>query len=242
MAARRRANSMTDALGMRREYQDLLQNQPGFAEAIADTLANATTHEEPNRLKIEEFLATLPKVTEQDLAALDLSGICTLVSEQTQIRTYLRALTDASCPICITPFLALLAEEEMAVAMDSPARPLEELGITKLKDKCNHVFCKKDIQNWLRGGHNSCPTCRHVLVDIPVQTSPTDQTLTVAQMIAMLGREDPSRPAAGARDLFEILDAAWAASPIARPSETQRRNNGDDHDGGSRQEYNSMYS
>lgn len=32
----------------------------------------------------------------------------------------------------------------MAVAMDSPARPLEELGVTKLKDKCNHVFCKKE--------------------------------------------------------------------------------------------------
>lgn len=32
----------------------------------------------------------------------------------------------------------------MAVAMDSPARPLEEYGVTKLKDKCNHVFCKKE--------------------------------------------------------------------------------------------------
>lgn len=67
------------------------------------------------------------------------------------------------------------------------------------------------------------------------------QSLTVAQMIAMLGQNDPSQPAAGARDLFEILDAAWEAGPNARPSETQRRTDRDDHDD-SRQEYNSMYS
>ena len=92
--------------------------------------------------------------------------------------------------------------------------------------------------------HNSCPTCRHVLVDIPAPPSPpTDQTLTVAQMIAILGREDPSEPAAGARDLFEILDAAWAAGPNAPPSETRRRNDRDDHDAdGTRHVYNSMYS
>lgn len=80
-------------------------------------------------------------------------------------------------------------------------------------------------------------------MDIPTQTNAAaDQTLTVAQMIAMLGREDPSGPAAGAMDLFEILDAAWAASPNARPSERRQRNGRDDHDDGSRQEYNSMYS
>lgn len=51
---------MTDALGMRREYQDLLQNQPGFAEAIADSLANAPAHGEPNRVSVSMKLFPNP--------------------------------------------------------------------------------------------------------------------------------------------------------------------------------------
>lgn len=43
---------MTDAFGMRREYQDLLQNQPGFAEAVADSLANAPIFGGPNHLLV----------------------------------------------------------------------------------------------------------------------------------------------------------------------------------------------
>ena len=42
-------------------------------------------------------------------------------------------------------FLASLAEEEMAQAMDSPAQPAEDLGVTRLIDTCGHVFCRKEL-------------------------------------------------------------------------------------------------
>ncbi|EEB87315.1 hypothetical protein MPER_15384, partial [Moniliophthora perniciosa FA553] len=35
---------------------------------------------------------------------------------------------DSICPICFTSLLVILAEEEMAIAMDSPAHSIEELG------------------------------------------------------------------------------------------------------------------
>jgi hypothetical protein len=55
-------------------------------------------------------------------------------------------IADNACPICIVPFLALIAEEEMARAMDSPAQPVEELGVTRLvgDGRCGHVFCRKE--------------------------------------------------------------------------------------------------
>jgi predicted transporter len=49
---------------------------------------------------------------------------------------------DSMCPICLTSFLALLSEEETAIALDSPAHPVEELGVTKLK--CAHVICRRE--------------------------------------------------------------------------------------------------
>ncbi len=51
------------------------------------------------------------------------------------------------CPICLTPFAALLAEEEMAVAMDSPALPIEELGVARLSQEwqCGHLFCRREL-------------------------------------------------------------------------------------------------
>lgn len=63
----------------------------------------------------------------------------------------------------MTPLPTILAEEEMALAMDSPAQPSEELGVTRLWFKsretaqqgCGHIFCRKwyvyfiDPQSWL---------------------------------------------------------------------------------------------
>jgi len=79
---------------------------------------------------------------------------------------------DSLCPICFTPVLALLAEEETALAMDSPAHPLEELGVTRLSQtwQCGHVFCRRDISKWIRDGHGSCPTCRRLLTP-PIDSS-----------------------------------------------------------------------
>lgn len=42
------------------------------------------------------------------------------------------------------PYLTLLTEEEMALALDTPAHPVEELGVTRLVDTCGHIFCRKE--------------------------------------------------------------------------------------------------
>ena len=33
----------------------------------------------------------------------------------------------------------------MAYVMDSPAQPVEDLGVTRLADTCEHVFCRKEL-------------------------------------------------------------------------------------------------
>jgi len=67
---------------------------------------------------------------------------------------------DSSCSICLNTFLASIAEEEMAYVMDSPAQPVEDLGVTRLADTCEHVFCRKDLLAWIREGNSTCPLCR----------------------------------------------------------------------------------
>jgi len=57
-----------------------------------------------------------------------------------------RMLEDSSCPICFTSYLAIIAEEEIATVMDSPAHASEHLGVTKLSQpwQCGHMFCRKE--------------------------------------------------------------------------------------------------
>jgi hypothetical protein len=54
--------------------------------------------------------------------------------------------TASLCPICLTSYNDILSEEEMAVAMDSPAHPIEELGVAKLAQswQCGHIFCRRE--------------------------------------------------------------------------------------------------
>ncbi|KAF8076342.1 hypothetical protein FPV67DRAFT_412463 [Lyophyllum atratum] len=96
--------------------------------------------------QIQELLENLPRLEEQDMTDL--------------------GHQDSPCPICLTPYLAIIAEEEMALAMDSPAHPVEELGVTRLSRpwQCGHVFCRRDISKWIQEAHDSCPMCRHLLV------------------------------------------------------------------------------
>lgn len=46
------------------------------------------------------------------------------------------------------PFLAILAEEETASVMDSPALFAGELGVTKLNKpwQCGHFFCRRELR------------------------------------------------------------------------------------------------
>ncbi|KAI9467038.1 hypothetical protein BJY52DRAFT_1236052 [Lactarius psammicola] len=94
--------------------------------------------------RIQSIAEKLPRLTESDLESL--------------------GHRDSTCSICMNTFLASLAEEEMARAMDSPAQPAEDLGVTRLIDTCGHVFCRKDLLSWIRDGNPSCPLCRTMFI------------------------------------------------------------------------------
>lgn len=94
--------------------------------------------------QIEAVTGRLPRLTEADLE---------LIGHR-----------DSSCSICMTTFLASLAAEETAGAMESPAQPVDDLGVTRLADTCGHLFCRKDLLTWIRDGNSSCPICRARLI------------------------------------------------------------------------------
>ncbi|KAJ7179149.1 hypothetical protein C8R46DRAFT_1211749 [Mycena filopes] len=105
------------------------------AQIVSDTIARG---EDPgaNQLSPEQrslIISHLPRLSEDQIRGL--------------------GHHDSLCPICFTPFIAILAEEETALAMDSPAYPADELGVTKLGEtwQCGHLFCRRDISKWIRG-------------------------------------------------------------------------------------------
>jgi len=114
-------------------------------------------------LQIQDLLENLPRLTEKELVS---SGH-----------------RDSLCPICLTPYLALLAEEESALAMESPAHPVEELGVTKLSQswQCGHLFCRRDISRWIQTGKDSCPICRRVMVTATPTSSDPEITGTITE-------------------------------------------------------------
>ncbi|KAG1753984.1 uncharacterized protein EDB91DRAFT_1333283 [Suillus paluster] len=69
---------------------------------------------------------------------------------------------DESCAICLTPFDAILAGEV-------PQEGEIEDGVTQVAG-CGHLFCRKDLSEWIRNFHGSCPTCRHPFLDIKPYT------------------------------------------------------------------------
>lgn len=114
-------------------------------------------------LQIQGLLENLPRLTEKELVS---SGH-----------------RDSLCPICLTPYLALLAEEESALAMESPAHPVEELGVTKLSQswQCGHLFCRRDISRWIQNGKDSCPICRRVMVAATLTSSDAEIAGTTSE-------------------------------------------------------------
>ncbi|KAF9780222.1 hypothetical protein BJ322DRAFT_1085308 [Thelephora terrestris] len=75
----------------------------------------------------------------------------------------------------------------MAAAMDSPAHPVEELGITRLSKTCGHIFCRKDIMTWVTTNHRTCPTCRTPLLTEPDNRPIEDITdAEVSQTLGMI--------------------------------------------------------
>ena len=137
---------------------------------------------------------------------------------------------DALCPICLNTLLSVLAEEETARALDSPAHPIEECGIVKLRETCGHIFCRRDMLNWLRNGNGSCPTCRRPLLDELHNAQETDQ---VQQQPDISGFEQHLR------DLFSARGSARLPSGFMLPPWLSSNNSHPEDD---RSPYAGMYS
>ena len=112
-------------------------------------------------------------MTESDLAALGQSGayisqqlLRDMPDEQWSVSA------DGTCPICLTSLLAILAEEETAIAMDSPAHPIEELGVTRLAQTCGHIFCRKELSVFL--APRLVPGSHSTLTDPPPDSASAD--------------------------------------------------------------------
>ncbi|KAJ3830563.1 hypothetical protein F5880DRAFT_1514502 [Lentinula raphanica] len=126
-----------------------------ITDSLADNVRDMvfeflTSGQAPGRLSQQEMdtiIRKLPRLDEKQVIAL--------------------GHAESVCPICFVPLTALLAEEETAIAMDSPAHPTEELGVTRLAEsfQCNHLFCRRDISRWVMDGHDTCPTCRRPLLE-----------------------------------------------------------------------------
>ncbi|KAF5387816.1 hypothetical protein D9615_000376 [Tricholomella constricta] len=115
-------------------------------QRLRDEVMTSLPANQLNHSQIQSLLENLPRLTGQELTDL--------------------GHKDSLCPICLNPYLAILAEEEMALAMDSPAHPVEKLGVARLSQpwQCGHVFCRRDISKWIEEAHDSCPLCRHLLI------------------------------------------------------------------------------
>ncbi|KAF6762653.1 hypothetical protein DFP72DRAFT_1060900 [Ephemerocybe angulata] len=72
---------------------------------------------------------------------------------------------DGSCSICLQPFLSVLAEQEMAEAMDSPAYANHELGVCQLDQKYQLTGVHFSLVKWIQEGKDSCPMCRKAIFD-----------------------------------------------------------------------------
>jgi len=77
---------------------------------------------------------------------------------------------DEYCPICLLTFKSILEEHSEYQSKQegaSNAEPsemrisLEDVGVVKLSG-CGHIFCRRDVSEWLESLHGSCPTCRNI--------------------------------------------------------------------------------
>ncbi|OSD07243.1 hypothetical protein PYCCODRAFT_1430485 [Trametes coccinea BRFM310] len=158
-------------LPRRRSASDfhMLRNHPEAAAAARSDLIQMLEQTHQREARLSDFVNALPRLTERDLTALGHS--------------------DSTCPICLNSLLALLAEEEMALVMESPAHPVEGLGVTRLAQTCGHIFCRKDIREWVLQGKTTCPTCRRAFI------TPSPEDIRAAEQ------------ARGAQELTSLLDS-----------------------------------
>ncbi|KAF8076336.1 hypothetical protein FPV67DRAFT_1776870 [Lyophyllum atratum] len=91
-----------------------------------------------------------------DLIRLTIDSLPTLTSQDLPD-------TEDSCPICLTAFSSIFLDTD------------PDAGVTKLV-ACNHIFCRKDLAQWIMSLHGNCPTCRHVFLDIRPPSESDDES------------------------------------------------------------------
>jgi len=111
-----------------------------------------------NEERTNKLLETLPSITEKELEKLGHKGNIVLSFHVISAISLLKI--DSVCSVCMQSFLAILAEEESASVMVSPAFFSGELGVTQLNQpwQCGHLFCRRELRifsiklsetNWL---------------------------------------------------------------------------------------------
>ncbi|KAH9841562.1 uncharacterized protein C8Q71DRAFT_737658 [Rhodofomes roseus] len=224
----RRRRSMTDFLRLQILRDADRAGLPSFV------MEGILTHLESNaayRKKLKKFTKGLPKLTKQNLASLDEA--------------------DSQCPICLTSFSAILEEEEMALALDSPAHPVEQLGVTRFVDTCGHIFCRKDTLGWVNQGRTTCPTCRRPFIDPPEEVPSGGPTEAVLQpgvgpdgLPSVSRNQNFANIASLIMGIVDTIPQAEMEALHARveAQETLRRDEERNRDANDREEFSSMYS
>ncbi|KAL0950043.1 hypothetical protein HGRIS_010051 [Hohenbuehelia grisea] len=106
----------------------------------------------PDRARL--MIRELPKLTQQDI----------------------KASIEDNCPICLMSFSSIFAEEDHnATKGEAQRNEGLNLGVTKLEG-CGHVFCRSDLAEWISSLHGSCPTCRHVFLDVRPPSDSDDES------------------------------------------------------------------
>ncbi|KAI0335922.1 hypothetical protein GY45DRAFT_1267407 [Cubamyces sp. BRFM 1775] len=204
----------------------IMRNDPQGVDSTRSEFMRMLDDTRQREARLVDFANALPRLTESQLAALGQS--------------------DSTCPICLTSLRALMAEEETAIAMDSPAHPIEQLGVTRLSETCGHIFCRKDIREWLFQGKTTCPTCRRPFIDFP-QEQLDEATGRATEMLAtfLWSPEMASQVMESIRPRLAMILGEEPPSPEeARGPSTQAVHNpqSEAEDGDDRNEFSSMYS
>lgn len=87
-----------------------------------------------------------------------------------------------------------LPEEELREGQVECPICMTEVLVTRLsRTVCEHTFCKRCLNKWLRRNH-TCPICRHVLRESPVVTEFETMETLARDMIMRLFQNDRIHP------------------------------------------------
>jgi len=99
-------------------------------------------------------------MTTQDSIQIAIDSLPTLPEDSVPL--------DDTCPICLMSFASIFCETAVGTDMVFG-------GVTKLVG-CGHLFCRKDLAEWIRGLHGNCPTCRSSFLDIHPPSESDDES------------------------------------------------------------------